>query len=152
MNRREFVYVLSGALTSTLFAFLTGCAKKPTQYYLNPYVAKNIAAPEIVHCFTTIGHKKGTFPFILGGTCVCTPTQELVEVYHADGFLADYDLRRLIAEYERRDIVLEHENGWQCNNQCKQGPHIVFGGKCMVSPTIATQNFENVATGKVPKA
>jgi hypothetical protein len=150
MNRREFVYVLSGALTSTLFGFLSGCAK-PTQYYFNPYVAKNIAAPEIVHCFTTIGHKGGTFPFILGGTCVCTPTQELIEVYHSDGFVADYDLRRLIQEYERSDIVLEHKNGWRCNNQCKQGPHIVFGGKCMVSPTVATQNFENVATGKMPK-
>jgi hypothetical protein len=145
MNRREFVYVLSGALTSALFGFLSGCAK-PTQYYFNPYVAKNIAAPEIVHCFTTIGHKRGTFPFILGGTCVCTPTQELMEAYHSDGFVVDYDLHRLIQEYERRDIVLEHENGWQCNNQCK------FGGKCMVSPTVATQNFENVATGKVPKA
>jgi hypothetical protein len=119
MNRREFVYVLSGALTSALFGFLSGCAK-PTQYYFNPYVAKNIAAPEIVHCFTTIGHKRGTFPFILGGTCVCTPTQELMEAYHSDGFVVDYDLHRLIQEYERRDIVLEHENGWQCNNQCKR--------------------------------
>ena len=74
-----------------------------------------------------------------------------MEAYHSDGFVADYDLHRLIQEYEGRDIVLEHQNGWRCNNQCKQGPHIVFGGRCMVSPTVATQNFENVATGKMPK-
>lgn len=151
MNRRKFLYVLSGTLASTLAGFISGCAK-PTQYYFNPYVAKNLDSPELVHCFAAIGHKRGTQPFIFGGTCVCTPTKELLKAYHADGFLRNYNLRRLVAEYENRGIVLAHENGWQCNNQCKQGPHIVFGGKCMVSPTVATQNFENVATGKVPKA
>jgi hypothetical protein len=152
MNRRKFLYVLSGTLTSTLLGFISGCAPKPTQYYFNPYVSKNLDSPEVVHCFTTIGHKRGTYPFTLGGTCVCTPTQELLRLYQADGFLQNYDLRRLMADYEKRAIVLAHENDWQCNNQCKQGPHIVFGGKCMVAPTIATQNFENVVSGKQPRA
>lgn len=151
MNRRHFLYITVGAFTSTLYSFLTGCAPKPTKYCLNPYIAKNINPPKVVHCFNSIGHKRGTFPFILGGTCCCTPTEVLLTMYHKDGFLLDYDSARLIAEYEDRGIILAHENGWRCNNQCESGPHVVFGGKCMVSPTIGTQNFENVITGKMPK-
>ena len=152
MDRRQFLYTATGFLTSTLYSLLTGCCgTTPTKYYFNPYVAKNIHPPEVVHCFSSIGHKRGTSPFILGGTCCCTPSRRLLRMYHEDGFLLDYDLPNLIAEYEKRSIVLAHENGWQCNNQCESGPHVVFGGKCMVPPTIGTHNFENVITGKIPK-
>jgi hypothetical protein len=150
MDRRQFLSVAAGSLISIIIGVTIGCAPKPTRFYFNPYVAKNTDAPEIVHCFTTIGHKRGTKPFIFGGTCVCTPTNELMEQYHEDGFLLDYDLNKLIDEYKRRGIVLSHEHGWQCNNQCKKGPHLVFGGKCMVPPVLGTHNFENVITGTKP--
>lgn len=149
-SRREFIRFTGVTLASTFFCFVWGCGRKPTKYFFNPYVAKKIQAPEVIHCFSSIGHKKATYPFILGGTCCCTPSLELLDMYHEDGFLSDYDLDRLIGEYEERDIVLAHENGWQCNNQCKYGPHVVFGGKCMVPPTIGTHNFENVIIGKKP--
>jgi len=142
-NRRNFLL-----LTTT--SLLAACSK-PGRYLLNPYQAKSETVPPIVHCFDTIGHQPGTHPFILGGTCCCHPTEELLEQYHQDGLLLDYDLERLLAEYENKDIVLEHEHGWQCNNLCKQGPHIVFGGRCMVDPVIGTQNYENVIAGVRPE-
>ena len=153
MDKRNFLFLLTGILALTLFGFISGCGKTPvqTRIFFNPYVAKSASAPEVVHCFSTIGHKRGTSPFILGGTCCCTPTQELLDMYHEDGFLLDYDLAMLLKEYEKRGIVLEHENGWQCNNQCQSGPHVVFGEKCMTPPTTGTQNFENVITGKKPQ-
>lgn len=151
MNRREFLCVTTGALTSTILSMIGGCAPPQTKYYFNPYKAKKLNSPEVIHCFSTIGHKRGTQPFIMGGTCCCTPTQDLLDIYHEDGILLDYDLSKLLDEYEQKGIVLEHENGWQCNNQCAQGPHIVFGGKCMVAPTLGTQNWENVITGKKPQ-
>jgi len=47
MDRRKFLYVLSGTLTSTIVGFISGCAK-PTQYYFNPYVSKSLDSPELV--------------------------------------------------------------------------------------------------------
>lgn len=151
VNRKKLLYIALFSSTLILFNFITGCGgKKPTRHYFNPYVAKDIKGPEVLHCFDTVGHKRGTFPFILGGTCCCRPTRELLEMYQEDGFLQDYDLAGLLEEYEKKGIVLEHDNGWPCNNQCKDGPHLIFGGKCMVPPTIGTQNYENVITGKKP--
>ena len=150
MNRRHFLKIITGTLVAGT-SVIAGCSHKPTKYFVNPYVAKSLNPPEIKHCFTTIGHKPGTKPFIHGGTCCCTPTPELMEQYHADGFLLDMDVDDLIAEYEQRGIILEHDDGWQCNNMCDSGPHLVFGGKCMVPPTIGTQNYENVIVGKKPK-
>ena len=143
MNRRQILYIALAVFIS----LAAGCGK-PTKFYFNPYVGKSANSPEVVHCFDTIGHKKGSFPLIFGGTCCCTPTDELMEQYHRDGYLLDYDTEKLLKKYEARGIILKHENGWPCNNICKKGPHVVFGGKCMVPPTVGTQNFENVITGK----
>lgn len=127
----------------------TGCAK-PTKYHINPYLSKNVNSPELKYCNDATGHKRGTKPFIFGGTCCCTPDQELMDMYHADGFLLDANLADLLAEYEKRGIVLAHEDGRPCNNYCDEGPHIVFGGKCMAPPVPGTQNYENIAIGKKP--
>ncbi|MGE4558195.1 MAG: hypothetical protein AB7D07_15430 [Desulfovibrionaceae bacterium] len=148
MDRRRFINLMAAAVASSA-GLLTACGK-PTKYLVNPYVAKSMTPPPIKYCFTTVGHVPGTQPFIFGGTCCCTPTQELMDQYHADGFLLDMELEDLLAEYETRGIVLRHEGGWQCNNLCSSGPHLVFGGHCMVPPTIGTQNYENVITGKKP--
>jgi hypothetical protein len=101
----------------------------------------------VKYCFDTIGHKPGTFPYIFGGTCCCTPTKELLERYHKDGFLLNYTLESLIAEYKRREIILRSTEHHMCNNYCKEGPHIVKGGKCMVPPEPLTRNFIEVSTG-----
>ena len=87
------------------------------------------------------------FPFVLGGTCCCTPTQELIDAYHRDGLLLDYDLGRLIQLYEGLGIqtLRDHRD---CNNQCSWGPHVIQGGKCMVPPTPGTQHYEEIITGR----
>ena len=139
--------LLGCVLTVFLAGLLMGCAPKPTAFVFTPYSAKSLHPPEVKYCFDTIGHERGTYPFILGGTCCCTPSRELMDVYHDDGFLLEHDLERLLAEYDKRGIVIEHENGRMCNNCCEKGPHVVFGGHCMVPPTPGTSNFERVAYG-----
>jgi len=139
--------LLACLLTVSLVGPLMGCAPKPGAFVFTPYSAKSLPAPEVKYCFDTIGHKRGTYPFILGGTCCCTPTQKLLDIYHEDGFLLDYDLERLLAEYRKRGIVIRHKDNRMCNNCCDKGPHIVFGGHCMVPPTPGTANFERVAHG-----
>jgi hypothetical protein len=146
VSRRGFL----GCLGITTLGLLTGCSGTPyTKYYFNPYVAKDFHPPEVKYCFDTVGHKRGTYPFVLGGTCCCTPTAQLLETYHEDGFLLEYSsVEELEKVYADKGIVLRHENGWACNNMCDHGPHVVFGGHCMVAPVVGTQNYENVATGK----
>lgn len=147
----SWIFSTTLILLCTTFFLITGCSKKPTKYNFNPYVSKSYKSPEVKYCFDTVGHKRGSYPFILGGTCCCTPTKELMKIYHEDGFLLDWDLAKLKAEYEKKGIVLRYDHRHDCNNYCENGPHVVFGGKCMAPPVAGTQNCENVATGKKPE-
>lgn len=131
-------------------ALTVACVPQNTKYHIDPYVSKNLTPPPIKYCITPIGHKRGSKPFIYGGTCACTPTPKLMRQYHRDGYLKKMSYQGLVAEYKKRGIVLEHDGGWKCNNICPSGPHLVFGGKCMVPPTIGSQNYENVITGIKP--
>jgi len=99
-----------------------------------------------MYCFDSVGHTPGSKPFIVGGTCCCTPTRELMDKYHKDGLLKDMELKGLLALYEQKGIktALDHKG---CNNLCQWGPHIIKGGNCMVPPTPATHNFEEVRFG-----
>ncbi|MDI6788898.1 MAG: hypothetical protein QME51_11050, partial [Planctomycetota bacterium] len=99
------------------------------------------------YCFDTIGHRAGTYPYILGGTCCCTPTSALLKQYQKDGFLINYTFDSLIDEYKKLGIAYQSDKHRNCNNYCVDGPHIVNGGKCMVPPTPLTRNFIEVLTG-----
>ncbi len=86
----------------------------------------------------------GARPWILEGTCCCTPTSKLIEEYHKAGL--GIALEDLIKKYKEAGITtdLDHKN---CNNCCDHGPHVVKGGKCMATPTMGTSNFEEVISG-----
>jgi hypothetical protein len=130
-----------GCLLCLVAVWLAGCATPEV-----PFAAKPNPGAAPVYCFDTVGHKPGSKPFIMGGTCSCTPTQALMDKYHADGLLMDMQLKDLLALYEQKGIhtALDHQG---CNNLCQWGPHVVKGGHCMVPPTPATCNFEEVRFG-----
>ena len=125
-----------------LALFLAGCTTPEV-----PFVADKGPRPAPVYCFDSVGHTPGSKPFIMGGTCCCTPTQALMDKYHADAQLQDMQLAGLLALYEERSVKLLSDTHKGCNNLCQWGPHIVKGGKCMVPPTPATFNFEEVRYG-----
>lgn len=128
-------------MSAVLLVFLlSGCSG------VGPYLAKNENPPAIKYCNDLTGHIKGTKPFVLGGTCCCTPTQSLLDAYRADGFCLDMDLNALIALYSEKGIKTSLDHKW-CNNLCKWGPHLVKGGKCMSTPTPGTKNYEEVVSG-----
>ncbi len=129
------------AVALTVMVLLAGCAKQI------PFKPKSAERPAPVHCFDAVGHMPGTKPFIFGGTCCCTPTPELMEQYHRDGFLKDMNYDQLIKEYEDRGIQFESISHHDCNNLCEHGPHLVKGGKCMASPTPGTINYEEIRFG-----
>jgi hypothetical protein len=102
--------------------------------------------PKIVHCFDGVPHQAGSQPWVLGGTCCCTPTDQLMAAYHRDGFYRNMQTADLLALYQEKGIHLVTDHA-RCNNLCEYGPHVVFGGHCMVAPTPGTRNYEEVITG-----
>ena len=127
--------------------FASGCAQQRHYARLDLFRVKDETPVKVAYCNDHTGHVPGSIPFVLGGTCCCTPTQELIDAYHRDGLLPDYDLSRLIQLYEGLGIqtVRDHRD---CNNQCSWGPHVLQGGKCMVPPTPGTQHYEEIITGR----
>lgn len=145
--RKRTLNILKTAMAAGLILAAGACAKKP-RYVLE--LPRDVA-PEVVYCFDTVGHKPGAKPWILGGTCCCTPSKEVLADYKKHGHVPEeMTLEDLIALYEEKGIktALDHEG---CNNMCEWGPHVVKGGKCMVPPTPLTQNYQEVFSGEFPK-
>lgn len=122
---------------------LAGCEQPP-----QPYVPKSLVAPEVVYCNDNTGHKAGSKPFVLGGTCCCTPSDQLMALLHEDGQCQGTDTEALRALYVQAGISLRSENHQWCGGLCASGPHVVLGGKCMCPPTPGTLYYEKVITGQ----
>lgn len=127
--------------------FPIGCEVPPP-----PYVPKGLIAPKVVCCNDHTGHKPGAKPWIMDGTCTCTPSEELIGKLHADGFCTGMTAGDLGAMYEKAGIKLRGEGHMWCNGMCDAGPHVVLGGKCMCPPTPGTEYYERVVSGKRPVA
>jgi tetratricopeptide (TPR) repeat protein len=100
-------------------------------------------APPPLACCDATGHHPDNIPFILGGNCFCTPSHRLVEEMHAAGHHGDVEYDALKKMYDDAGIVTGQDHQG-CNNLCEYGPHVAFGGKCMVCPTPGTRNYELV--------
>ena len=142
MNQ-HLTYIRNIVLLLLFLTVIVSCAKKA----LPPFALKHHEHPKPIHCFDGVDHMPGSVPFIMGGTCFCTPTQSLMDQYHANGKLLDMQLDDLLRLYKERGIHLvsrEHQN---CNNLCEWGPHVLKGGNCMVAPTPGTRNYEEIRYG-----
>lgn len=131
---------------AVMVAFVAGCEAP-----LVPYVPKALVAPQVVHCNDHTGHKAGSKPWIMGGTCTCTPTDTLMTQLHADGFAKGMSTADLRAMYEKEGIKLRGPGHMWCNGICDAGPHVVLAGKCMAPPVPGTEYYERVVLGPVVK-
>ena len=140
------IKVIWGVLCLIAAISLTGCGAPP-------HTPKPTVAPDIVHCFDTVGHRTGAKPWLLGGTCCCTPSQAVLEDWQQHGYFVGKTVQEVIDMYNQEGIQLacDHQG---CNNACQHGPHVIKGGKCMAPPTPGTENYEEVLFGMtyVPKA
>ncbi len=128
-----------------LLAVASGCAKLP-----RPFVPKAAVPPPVVYCNDYIGHVPGNKPFLLGGKCCCTPTDELMQKLHKDGICTNMSSAELRACYEQAGIAVRRSGHDRCNGLCAKGPHVALGGKCMCPPTPGTAQYEMIVSGKVP--
>jgi hypothetical protein len=130
-------------LILAILVAMAGCAAPP-----GPYVPKAANPPAIVFCNDNTGHVKGSKPWIGGGTCCCTPTEELMAKLHEDGFCAGMTADNLLDQYEKAGVSLAEKGHQWCNGLCPSAPHVVLGGKCMCPPTPGTQYYEKVVAGE----
>ncbi len=112
-----------------------------------PFVARSTTAPPAKYCNDLTGHRRGAAPIVLGGTCTCSPTEaHYRRCINEKSIANNLTYQEFLQLYESRGIKtdLDHRG---CNNMCEWGPHVVFGGKCMATPTPGTLNFERVVSG-----
>ncbi len=102
------------------------------------------AASSPTICFDGLGHRTGAAPWILGGTCCCNPSLEIVADYekHRHWFGTLEELKALYEDHHIATI----EDHTDCNSYCKFGPHLARGGHCLVPPTPGTPNYEALLT------
>jgi len=126
-----------------LIVVIWGCAAPPI------LDLKSNFAPPVKYCIDPIGHINGAKPWILGGTCCCTPTVSMYEIYKKEGTVkADVSYGDFLNLFKKRGIVTDLDPGYKgSNNRDDHGPHVVFGGRSMVTPTPATDNYEEVISG-----
>ena len=140
-QKRNHLLVYS-CLLMLLFA---GCASVPSMQL------RSTEAPDAVYCNDMTGHFPGAKPWILGGTCCCTPTEEMFQIYQSEGTIpAGMDYRAFLQEFSKKDIVTDLTPGYKgSNNYDDHGPHVVLGGHSMVTPVPGTYNYECVVAGKI---
>ena len=129
-----------GALTG----MLCGCGES---YKPMPYLAKSPTAPQAIVCHDAIGHKPGNKPWILGGNCCCTPTQEAYARGVKEGAIdASMTYDQYLALYRAKGIAtdLDHK---ACGTWCAKAPHVTMGGKCMATPAPGTAIYETITYG-----
>ena len=138
---RVGVMVLAGCAAVMAAA---GCEPK---YRPLPYVPKAAVAHKPLVCHDAIGHIRGNKPWILGGTCCCTPTRENYDLHVEKGTIPrSTSYQQYLALYTERGVVtdLDHKG---CGNLCDHAPHVVLGGTCMATPTPGTPMYEQVTYG-----
>lgn len=106
------------------------------------WVEIRTAMPEVVHPNDVTGPFPGTYPYILGGTCVCRPTREVLEAYQAGGFLLEYNIEELRDLYRAEGIV---------EVPLPPGPtagatyrHVLDGGLLLSTPAPGSVTFERL--------
>ncbi|NQU06659.1 MAG: hypothetical protein HQ568_11245 [Calditrichaeota bacterium] len=122
-----------------------GCAAPKTK----KIAIKSQTAPEAVYCNDATGHLKNAKPWISGGTCCCTPTEEMFNIYKKEGTVdKSMQYAAFLELFKNKGIVTDLDPGYKgSNNRDDHGPHVILGGKSMVTPTSGTDNYEEAVSG-----
>ncbi|MGD9691140.1 MAG: hypothetical protein AB7K52_11530 [Phycisphaerales bacterium] len=80
----------------------------------------------------------GNFPWILGGRCVRTPSEEVLASYQRSGYLTGMNLSDLIALYREEGIRIA---GYAGPEEGEIGRHILEGGTWLYTPQAGTAGF-----------
>lgn len=135
-------FLLMTVLTITSVLIIISCASPN-------FTPRSLESPELAYCNDATGHVEGNKPFPMEGKCTCTPDEEhFVQLKKEGSIDREISFEDFQDMYEAQGIVsdLNHDHKGD-NNMCELGPHVVFGGNCMATPTPGTLNYERVVSG-----
>jgi len=145
--------LVCGLVLSALLAAGSGCAgPEDESWRLAPRLPHRTtpppeSPPPLAHCNDRTGHQAGALPWLVGGTCLCNPSLGVLADYQSQGAFPGWGVATLQSWYREAGVstLADHD---ECNNLCRQGPHLVKGGRCLVPPTPGTLNWEEVVSGR----
>ncbi|MBM4017160.1 MAG: hypothetical protein FJ288_02350 [Planctomycetes bacterium] len=138
--------ILLAALAAAAAGALAAAGCQPA-YRPMPYMPKPLTAPQPLACHDAIGHITSNKPWVLGGTCCCTPTAANFAIHRNNGTVdKSMTYEAYLALFKEKGVVtdLDHKG---CGNVCTSGPHVLLGGKCMATPAPGTWMYERITYG-----
>lgn len=130
-------------------AFAPGSPEAPAVVYLRlPDIRQSpdfLRASDIVHPNDHAGPRVGEFPWILGGSCVATPTLRVLETYQAGGYLAGMSLEDLRRLYALEGILIgSGPRDDRKNPDPDLYRHVLEGGSVLFTPAPGTVAYKRI--------
>jgi len=129
--------------------FVPGTTDDPAVIYLRlPDILGSpdfLRTDRIAHTNDAMLPSVGDFPWILGGTCVATPTQQTLDIYRAGGYLTGYSLDDLRHLYALEGVLIgagPREESQR--NKSGQYRHILEGGSALFTPANGTLAYKRI--------
>lgn len=93
------------------------------------------AGGDVSYCSDSYDRDQPHVPFILGGTCCCTPTYDRLREAQQQGLVPGLDLAHLMDLYRQEGILIEGKDDGE------PGLHVLEGGNWLYSPIPGTVGF-----------
>ncbi len=140
-------YIMPGYKTPAVYV----TRLEPAPYYSSSEKNKNIRDrinQPITHPNDVTGPLPDSFPYILGGNDVETPTEEILDQYHANGYLKNKSLGTLLDFYREEGIVFAPLPANHLTTDTYH--HILRGGRLLYTPVPGSKGFEDLTYGHFP--
>lgn len=86
----------------------------------------------------------GDYPYILGGSCVATPTADVLRIYQQGGYLTDLGVADLESLYADEGIHLGAGSPAAGRRLHADSVHILEGGNALYTPAYATNGYKRL--------
>ncbi len=86
----------------------------------------------------------GDYPYILGGSCVATPTADVLRIYQQGGYLTDLGVADLESLYADEGIHLGAGSPAPGRRLHADSVHILEGGNALFTPAYATNGYKRL--------
>jgi len=141
-------FIMPGYDTLAVYAIRLEKTDALNQEDENKIALKKINHP-IQHPNDVTGPIPGSYPYILGGTDVSTPTEEVLQSYQQSGYLLDYSIADLLDLYREEGIVL---TPLPANRETTTTYHHILrpGGRWLYTPVPGSKGFEDLTYKKAP--
>jgi hypothetical protein len=106
-------------------------------------LAADVAETSAGVCFRGVDHIDGTRSVLLGGSCFCPPTEATLEAWRRAGDFAETSLDDIEGAFRTAGYRLPSDGHRACGNLCAAGPHVLSGGRCLVTPIPGTPSHRD---------